>query len=55
MTAIITLSDRPSGTDYFAHVMHRSPADRAMHEQLGFDDGWGTVIEQLAALVEPRR
>lgn len=54
MTAVITLADHPSGTDYFAHVMHRSPADRAMHEQLGFHDGWGTVIEQLAALVERR-
>ena len=32
--------------------MHKSGADRAMHEELGFYDGWGTVIGQLAALVE---
>jgi uncharacterized protein YndB with AHSA1/START domain len=52
MTAIITLRDHPMGTDYVAHVMHRSNADRNMHEEMGFYDGWGTVVEQLARLVE---
>lgn len=52
MTAVITMRDHPGGTEYFAHVMHKSKADRAMHEELGFYDGWGTVIEQLARLVE---
>ena len=54
ITAIITLRDHPEGTDYAAHVMHKSGADRSMHEELGFYDGWGTVAEQLAALVERR-
>jgi uncharacterized protein YndB with AHSA1/START domain len=54
MTAVITLRDRPDGTEYAAHVMHKSQADRDNHEEMGFFDGWGTVIEQLAALVEPR-
>jgi uncharacterized protein YndB with AHSA1/START domain len=52
MTAIITLRDHPMGTDYVAHVMHKSNADRNMHEEMGFYDGWGTVAEQLARLVE---
>ena len=52
MTAIITLTDHPDGTDYAAHVMHKSPADRAMHAELGFYDGWGTVIGQLAAFLD---
>jgi len=52
MTAIVTLRDHPLGTDYAAHVMHKNNADRAMHEDLGFHDGWGAVTEQLAALVE---
>lgn len=52
MTAIITLRDHPVGTDYAAHVMHKNIADRNMHEELGFYDGWGTVVEQLAKLVE---
>jgi len=54
MTAIITLQDHPMGTEYLAHVMHRNQADRSMHEELGFYDGWGTVAEQLATLVEGR-
>jgi uncharacterized protein YndB with AHSA1/START domain len=54
ITAIITLRDHPDGTDYAAYVMHKSNADRTMHEQLGFHDGWGTVIGQLATLVEGR-
>jgi uncharacterized protein YndB with AHSA1/START domain len=52
MTAIIRLSDHPQGTEYAAHVMHKSHADRNMHEELGFQDGWGTVAGQLAKLVE---
>ena len=54
MTAIITLRDNPLGTDYVAHAMHKNRADRNMHEKMGFHDGWGTVIEQLARLVEKR-
>jgi uncharacterized protein YndB with AHSA1/START domain len=54
ITAIITLRDHSLGTDYFAHVMHKNAADRDMHEELGFNDGWGTVVEQLATLVERR-
>ncbi|MFE8601225.1 SRPBCC family protein [Archangium gephyra] len=54
MTAIITLREHPQGTDYVAHVMHKSNADRTMHEKMGFHDGWGTVTEQLARLVERR-
>lgn len=54
MTAVITFRDHPMGTDYAAHVMHKSSADREMHERLGFHDGWGTVIGQLAELVERR-
>ncbi|MBI3992712.1 MAG: SRPBCC family protein [Candidatus Lambdaproteobacteria bacterium] len=54
MTAIITLRDHPMGTDYAAHVMHKNNADRNMHEKMGFYDGWGTVVEQLAKLAEQR-
>jgi len=52
MTAIITLQEHPLGTEYVAHVMHKNQADRAMHEEMGFADGWGTVAEQLANLAE---
>jgi uncharacterized protein YndB with AHSA1/START domain len=55
MTAIITFADHPEGTDYTSYVMHKNEADRDMHEEMGFFDGWGTVIEQLARRVENRR
>ena len=54
MTTIITLQEHPQGTEYVAHVMHKNEADRTMHEQMGFADGWGTVTEQLARLAEQR-
>jgi len=52
MTAVIMFADHPDGTEYVSHVMHRNAADRALHEELGFYDGWGTVIGQLAGFVE---
>ncbi|MCS7477811.1 SRPBCC domain-containing protein [Umezawaea endophytica] len=54
MTAEIVLGDHPDGTDYRVVVRHGDPAARARHEELGFLDGWGSVTEQLAALVEDR-
>ena len=52
MTAEIVLYEHPDGTDYRVVVQHRDSAGRARHEQLGFFDGWTTVIEQLAGFAE---
>ena len=52
VTAVITLRDHAEGTDYVARAMHKSQADRDKHAELGFHEGWGTVIAQLARLVE---
>jgi uncharacterized protein YndB with AHSA1/START domain len=52
VTAVITMTDHPDGTEYTATAMHRNSADRDQHEKLGFHDGWGTVTRQLAELVE---
>ena len=52
VTAVITMKDHPDGTEYIASALHRNLADRDQHERLGFYDGWGTVIRQLADLVE---
>jgi uncharacterized protein YndB with AHSA1/START domain len=54
MTAIITLADHAQGTHYAAQAMHKNGADKQMHEQMGFYDGWGTVVGQLAQLAERR-
>lgn len=52
MTAEIIFVDHPEGTNYRAIVRHGDPAQRDRHAELGFYDGWGSVTEALARLVE---
>lgn len=48
MTAILLLLDAPGGgTTYTAIARHRNPDTRKAHEDMGFFDGWGTVVTQL--------
>lgn len=50
MTAILQLSDTPEGgTRYTAIARHRSSKARKTHADMGFFDGWGTVVTQLEA------
>ena len=52
LTAIITFEAEGSGTRYASRVLHKNPEDSRKHEDLGFHDGWGTAIDQLAGFVE---
>lgn len=52
MTADIRLIPQDGGTLYAAHVMHSDSKKRDEHEKMGFFDGWGTTLEQLAALAQ---
>ena len=52
MTAEVRLAEHPKGTDYRVVVRHGTRAARALHEELGFADGWGTVTKQLAEVAE---
>lgn len=48
MTAIIEIEDDGNGgTKYTATARHRSNESRQQHEEMGFFDGWGTVVDQL--------
>ena len=51
MTACLKFETQGSGTRYSALVLHASEADRMTHEQMGFHDGWGTVVDQLTAYI----
>ena len=51
LTAIIELQAEGEGTRYSARVLHKSAADSRKHSEMGFQEGWGTTIDQLAALV----
>ena len=47
-TALVTLADADGGrTLYRAVAMHRSEADREVHANMGFVEGWGKCADQL--------
>ena len=51
LTAIIEFQAEGSATRYSARVLHKNAADSRKHDDMGFQEGWGTAIDQLAALV----
>jgi uncharacterized protein YndB with AHSA1/START domain len=48
MTVIVTFEDVNGKTRYTARVRHWTAADRDAHEKMGFHEGWGQCIQQLA-------
>lgn len=52
LTAIISFNPENDGTRYSARVMHKNSAESQKHEAMGFHEGWGTTIDQLAAFVQ---
>ena len=48
-TAALLLEPKGSGTRYTAIAIHGNEETRKQHEEMGFHDGWGTVVEQLVA------
>jgi uncharacterized protein YndB with AHSA1/START domain len=46
-TAFLFLEKHGSGTKYTAIAIHKDSADRLKHEEMGFHQGWGTVLDQL--------
>jgi uncharacterized protein YndB with AHSA1/START domain len=52
ITAEFTLQPHGRGTRYVAHVMHRDETDRQRHIDIGFHDGWNTVVTQMIAVAE---
>ncbi len=52
MTVILTFEDEAGKTRYTARVRHWTAADKAQHEQMGFETGWGICADQLEALAK---
>jgi uncharacterized protein YndB with AHSA1/START domain len=51
--AIITLEDAPDGgTTYTAMARHKDEATATQHDEMGFQDGWGTCVTQLDGLAQ---
>ena len=51
-TAILELHAQGSGTRYVATALHRDAEGRKQHEDMGFHDGWGTVVDQMVAYIK---
>jgi uncharacterized protein YndB with AHSA1/START domain len=53
-TAVILMQPTKTGTRYTAIAIHQDPESRQKHEQMGFHDGWGTVLDQLVEHVKQK-
>lgn len=49
-TAILSLYPQGESTRYQAIAMHTRTEDRVAHEEMGFEHGWGTVVDQMVEL-----
>lgn len=46
-TAVMTMEREGSGTRYRAVAIHRDEENRKKHEEMGFHEGWGQVLDQM--------
>ena len=53
-TAGLLLAPSGSGTRYTAIALHGDEAGRKRHEDMGFHQGWGMVLDQLVAFIKER-
>ena len=53
-TAILSLEPSGQGTRYVATALHRDEEGRKQHEEMGFEDGWGTVLNQLVDYIKTK-
>lgn len=51
-TAALLLAKNGSGTRYTAIAIHGNEETRKQHEEMGFHDGWGTVVTQMAEFIK---
>lgn len=52
LVGIFELTPDGDGTHYRASARHWDEATMEQHKAMGFDEGWGAVADQLAALAE---
>lgn len=54
-SAVLELSPIPGGTRYRAIAIHGTAENRKSHEEMGFHDGWGTVVTQMVEHIKAGR
>ncbi len=52
MIGIFEIAAEGEGTRYTATSRHWTPESMAHHREMGFEEGWGTVADQLKVLCE---
>lgn len=55
MTATLLLETVAGGTKYIAHVMHANKDAQNAHEKMGFEEGWGTCLDQLVDMIKQNK
>ena len=53
-TAILSLEPSGKGTRYVATALHVDEDGRKRQEEMGFEDGWGTVLNQLVDYIKTK-
>lgn len=51
-TGVIALEPHGKGTKYTAIAIHPTPETAKRHDEMGFQDGWGTCATQLEAYIK---
>lgn len=51
-TAVLTLEPEGKGTRYVAVAIHGNEETRKNHEEMGFHQGWGTVVDQMVEYIK---
>jgi uncharacterized protein YndB with AHSA1/START domain len=51
---VLQLAKNWAGTRYTAIAIHGDEATRKTHVDMGFHDGWGTVVDQMVAHIKAR-
>lgn len=51
-TAVLELSPDGEGTRYRAVAIHGNEDNRRNHEEMGFHEGWGIVVDQMVAHIK---
>lgn len=54
-TAALLLERKGTGTHYKALAIHGNEEARKSHEEMGFYDGWGTVVTQMVEFIKATR
>ena len=54
-TAVLDLAKKGEGTLYRAIAIHGDEAGRKKHEEMGFHEGWGTVLSQMVEFIKTQR